>query len=283
MADVPKNHSGAAPHDDFETLQSGLTVDMIATGRCDLETCRKDELVSDVMGRMSTIKVRYDYLPVTDAESNGSEGIVGLYPTRARAAAEGASAERIHECLCPLSENLLIGAKTSILDYMTDGRAKPVRLVVSNAGVDGLVTLSDLQKPPARVALCALVTGFEVTMSNVIRSRYPCDRWMQYVSDGRRRRLDKQIEESQSEDHDDFVESLLFTQFCDKRDILIQSDSFGHHVSNSQARAKLKEIGVLRDRLAHANDYATSKTCDVVMALLDLRRCLEVRWLGEGE
>ena len=283
MADLPTNHSRPAAHDDFETLQSGLTVDMIATGRCDLETCRKNELVSAVAGRMSAIKVRYDYLPVTDAEGNGPERIVGLYPTRALAAEEGAPAERIDERLCPLSEDLLIGAKASIRDYIRDGHAKPVRLVISEAGVDGLITLADLQKPPARVALFALVTGFEVTMSNVIRRRFPCDRWMQYLSCGQRQKLVKQIEKSQSEDHDNFVESILFTRFCDKRDILVKSKSFELHCSNSEALKELKTIGDLRDRLAHANDYATLGISDVVMKLLNLRRCLEVKWLGEGE
>ena len=62
MGNLPKNHSGPASHDDFETLQRGLTVEMIATGRCDLETCGKNDLISEVAGRMSTIDVRYDYL-----------------------------------------------------------------------------------------------------------------------------------------------------------------------------------------------------------------------------
>ena len=211
------------------------------------------------------------------------ERIVGLYPTRACAASEGASAERVHERLCPLSEDLLIGAKASILDYTKNGHEKPVRLVVSEAGVDGLVTLADLQKPAARVALFSVVTGFEITMSAVIRTRFPCDRWTQYLSCERRRKLDKQIEAAQSEDDDDFVESLLFTQFCDKMDILVKSKAFEPHFSNSEALRGLKEIEALRNGLAHANDYATSKICGVVMTLLDLRRCLEVRWLGEGD
>ena len=275
MGNLPKNHAGPASHDDFETLQRGLTVEMIATKRCDLETCRKNELVSDVMGRMSTINVSYDYLPVTDAGSNGPERIVGLYPTKKRAAGERDSAERVHERLCPLSEDFVIGAKASILDYIVNRDAKPVRFLVSETGFVGLVTLSDLQKPPARVALFALVNGFEVTMSNVIRSRCPCDVWMQYISSTRRRKLEEQIERSQSEEQDDFVERLLFTQFCDKRDILIGSKALEHHCSNSQALKDLKKIEALRDGLAHANDYATSEVPEVVMTLLNLRRCLE--------
>ena len=227
------------------------------------------------MGRMSAIDVSYDYLPVTDAGSSGPERIIGLYPTTTRTAGERDAAKRVHERLCPLSEDFVIGAKTSILDYIVNRDAKPVRLLVSEAGFVGLVTLSDLQKPPARVALFALVNGFEVTMSNVIRSRCPCGVWMQYISSTRRRKLEKKIKISQSEEQDDFVERLLFTQFCDKREILIGSKAFEHHCSNSQALRELKKIEALRDRLAHANDYATSEVPEVVVTLLNLRRCLE--------
>lgn len=255
---------------------------MIATKRCDLETCRKNELVSDVMGRMSAINVSYDYLPVTDAGSNGPERIVGLYPTKTRTAGERDSTERVHERLCPLSEDLVIGAKASIFDYIVNQDANPVRLVVSETGFVGLVTLSDLQKPPARVALFALVSGFEVTMSNVIRSRCPCDVWIHYVSETRRRKIEEQIEKSKSEEQDDFVERLLFTQFCDKREVLIGSKAFEHHCSNNQALKELKKIEALRDRLAHANEYATSEVPEVVMTLLNLRRYLEEMRAGRA-
>ncbi len=282
MGNQQNSHSAPASHDDFDTLQRGLTVEMIATRRCDLEICGKNDLISEVVERMSRLDVRYDYLPVTDAEGDRGERIVGLYSTRAGAAEAVASTERVHERLCPLSEDLLIGAKASILEYIGDGHARPVRLVVSEAGVDGLVTLADLRKPPARVALFALVIGFEVTMSNVIRGRFPCDRWMRYLTCSRRQKLDRQIEKSQAGDHDDFVESLLFTQFCDKRDVLVKSRTLQHRFSNNEALKKLKRIGDLRDQLAHANDYATSEIGEVVMTLLDLRRCLEVRWLGKA-
>ena len=185
------------PHEEFETVQRGLTVEMIATKRCDLETCRRNELVSDVIERMSNTE-RYDYLPVTDVGSDGKERIAGLYAVGACTAGEDVSAERVDRRFCPLSEDLLIGAKVSILDYIGDSGKKPVRLVVSDSGIVGLVTRSDLQKPPARVALFALLTGFEVIMSDVIRTRLPCDGWMQCLSCGRRQILEEQINKSRS-------------------------------------------------------------------------------------
>ena len=179
MTDHPETDENH-PHDEFGSLQRGLTVELIATRRCDLVTCRNDELISEVMERMSSTE-RYDYLPVTDGANDGAGRIVGLYST-IEAAAGGGDAERIYEHSCPLSEEFLIGAKTRILDYMVEGHAKPVRFVVSDYGIVGIVALSDLQKAPARVALFALITGFEITMSEVIKSRFPCDDWMQLLS-----------------------------------------------------------------------------------------------------
>ena len=279
MTDLPETHEDRHPHDEFGSLQRGLTVEMITTRRCDLVTCQKNELITEVMERTSSTE-RYDYIPVTDDDGDGGERIVGLYST-IEAAGGRADAERIHEHACPLSEEFLIGAKTSILDYMTEGHARPVRFVVSDFGIVGIVTLSDLQKPPARVALFAVVTGFEITMSKVIGSRFPCDRWMQCLSEGRRRRLKEEIEKSRSADHDSFVQSLLFTQFADKSDILIGSNAFEPRFSKTQARKELKKIQEIRDRLAHANEYATLGLCGVVMTLLDLRRCLEQSGLDE--
>ena len=255
VTDLPETHDDGYPHDQFDSLQRGLTVELIATRRCDLVTCRKDELISEVMERMSSTE-RYDYLAVTDGDSGGAERIVGLYST-VDTAAGGADAERIHERFCPLSEEFLIGAKTSILDYMIEGHAKPVRFVVSDFGIIGIVTLSDLQKPPARVALFAVITGFEIAMADVIMSRFPCDGWMRCLSGTRRHKLKEEIEKSRSSDQDSFVQSILFTQFADKSDILIRANAFEPRFSKTQAHKELRRIQQIRDRLARANEYAT--------------------------
>ena len=218
---------------------------------------------------------RYDYLPVTDVGSDGKERIAGLYAVGACTAGEDVSAERVDRRFCPLSEDLLIGAKVSILDYIDDSGKKPVRLVVSDSGIVGLVTRSDLQKPPARVALFALLTGFEVIMSDVIRTRLPCDGWMQCLSCGRRQILEEQINKSRSLESDDFVDALLFTKFCDKREILLKFNAVQGDFSKETARGDLKKIEDLRDRLAHANEYDPHKVHAVVGKLLTLRRRLK--------
>lgn len=259
--------------DDFDTLQSGLTVAMIATARRDLKTCRKSDLISAVLKDLRSCE-RYDYLPVTDAKGDGSNGIVGLFPTRENLIGEVRPSSLVHERLCPLSEDSLIGANASILHYMIEGHVKPFRLVVSEAGIVGLVTPSDLQKPPARIAIFSLITGFEVTMATVIRDRFPANTWMNFLSEGRRSITHRAIASFRSPEKDKFVDSLLLTQFCDKFDILAKQDYFGRHFSKSMARKELKNIQRLRDLLAHANEYADETICSVIRTLLKMRSCL---------
>jgi len=68
---------------------------------------------------------------------------------------------------------------------------------------------------------------------------------------------------------------LLFTQFCDKADIVRKSLSFSQ--SKTPVGGWLSEIQDLRDKLAHANEYAASsdqakKVCRIVRNLLALKK-----------
>ena len=74
------------------------------------------------------------------------------------------------------------------------------------------------------------------------------------------------------------MNELLFTQFCDKREMLARLPCF--FSKKKDLRERLKEIEELRNRLAHANDYAATpdaqrKVCVVVRNLLELREEFE--------
>ena len=254
--------------DAFETLHRGLTVGLISTPRDDLKTCSLDDSIADVI--MHTTE-SYDYLPVT-AEERGR--IVGLFHA---VDFTDKSEGRVREHCRPQSEEHLIGADASILDFIRQADCRPCRLVVSGTGIVGLVTLSDLQKLPVRAVLLALLTGLEISMSEAISRCFPTpEDWLPFLSEGRQKKLQQEIHKSK--DEDGFVNELLFTQFCDKRDILARLPCFFSR--KKDLRERLKEIEKLRDRLAHANDYAATpdaqrKVCVVVRNLLELREEFE--------
>jgi hypothetical protein len=254
----------------FETLHSGLTVELISTHRNALKTCASGDTIADVMERNVE---KYDFLPVTARSSSGADSVIGLL--NAAKVAQAATLQGcVREHFDALSETLLIGADVKILDFIKDADCKPCRLVVSDSGIVGLVSLSNLQKLPVRAVLFAIITGFEITMMELIRETFQNDQdWLSCLSEGRQSLIRKIITESH--DNDSFVESLLFTQFCDKADIIKKSFEVPGESKGTLA-GKFGEIQKLRDHVAHANEYATSakkaeNVCVVIRNTLDLR------------
>ena len=254
--------------DIFETLHSGLAVALIATERKRLMTCRPNEFLSAVVRRSAA--QQYDYLPVTNDDGGD---IVGLLHAQ-ECVQHASGAERVREHFRPLSEGDLIGANASILDFIRDADSKPRRLIVSESEIMGLVTVSDLQRLPVRVALFALVTGLERTMAGAISKQYEDEnKWWELLSERRREKVREKVAKSKQDNG--FVNTLLFTEFCDKRDVLLHF--FPSSLSKTKLRRQLEEIEELRNKVAHANDYATTQTeaqwvCAVVQNLLDLRK-----------
>jgi hypothetical protein len=269
MTDRWASHDEIGSGDIFETVHSGLTVRLIATSRDDLMTCKADEAASDVIDRNTQ---QYDFIPVVAGGGTEDQRIVGLFhvaPFRGGSSPKGSIADH----LLPLAENYLVGADASILDFIKDADTKPCRMVICGARISGLVSLSDLQRLPVRAALFALVTGFEITMSEAIRQKFNSDEdWIRCLTDGRQEKIKREIAESHRDDS--FVDALLFTQFCDKADIIAKSFQLAQ--SKTKLRDQLAEIQKLRDSLAHANEYAASpaeakRTCQVVRSLLALK------------
>ena len=255
----------------FEALQGLLKVSLIATPRAKLEKCRPEESIAEVQRR--NIK-GYDFLPVVEVDAEGAP-IVGLF--HAKSFQLNPSVDGIvRDNMDKLSDANLIGADASILDFLSEVSSRPFRLLVSGKRIDGLVSWSDLQKLPVRAALFGLTTGLEIVMSAAIRSEYPAgDGWLVHLSSGRRGKLRQEIESSHENDSE--VDDLLFTQISDKATILRKSWDLGE--SQKQLKEHFRRIRKLRDKLAHANEYAATlddaiSVCHTVRKLLELQRTI---------
>jgi CBS domain-containing protein len=255
--------------DVFEALHSGLTVKLVSTPRHQLKTCRKTDLVSDVLDRNPD---EFDFIPVLD-DSDDELSFVGLFHAadmRNKGTVDGS----VSAFQLPLAEDHLVGADASILDFIVQADRRPCRLVVSGSRIVGLVTLSDLQRLPVRAALFALVTGFEMTMADLIKAKLPDESaWMAMLKPTRLDKIQHEISIAQAKDA--FVDKLLFTQFADKAEILKRLNPTGMH--KLALERQLRDFQNLRDSLAHANEYAASPeqakhVCDLVRKLLGMRR-----------
>lgn len=269
-------------HDDFQTLHSGLSVYMIATARDRFVQCNIDDSLRSVAEGNTS---KFDFMPVLQG-GDGKAHIVGIVRLGSYFGAP-APDMLISEAYQPLHESYLIGADASILSFVREADTCPFRLLISDQGVVGLVSLSDLQKLPVRAALFSLVTGLEMAMTKAIQLADPGGKnWIKCISAERQVDLQKRIKDAKQKGG--IVTELLFTQFCEKRDILIKL-LFGKETKprREELARKFRRIEELRNDLAHANDYAVDNqsaggVCATVRDILDMRQLI-VRRAGEIE
>jgi hypothetical protein len=256
--------------DVFEQLHVGLAVSLIATPKSAFVTCRRDEPLSDVVARNTE---KFDHMPVVDSTTNT---IIGVVPLSAYYDAPS-PAGTIADHMARLSEHHLIGANASILSFVLSADERPFRLVVSDSGIVGLVSLSDIQALPVRACLFSLVTGLELTMSRTIDVTFGAsDDWKASLSEARQEKLKGEIERATRAGG--IVSQLLFTQFADKITILKKS-VFKDRPDKPETVRQLQAIEALRNRMAHANDYApdnsrATRVCAQVRDIIRIRNLL---------
>jgi hypothetical protein len=248
----------AAPAPELmNAFQEGLPVRLISTPRRDLWTCRVDESLAAVVERN---KEGFDYFPVVGARDR-IIGLLDLVNIDHVAGHRGC----VKDLMRPLREDDLIGADAGILRFVKMADRYPCRLVVSGAQIDGLVSLSDVQKFPARVALFALVTHLEMAMADAIRREFKESKsWKERLSDRRRSEVEEKRRVAWKDDN--WVSDLLFTGFADKVTIIRKSDFGARHENFAGDMARARQ---LRNHLAHANDYAETRkaaaeVCNIV-------------------
>ena len=264
----------------FDALHVGLTVAMIQTGRDDLVTCLSEDDANEVVSRNDRREEKYDYLPV----ENDSGAIVGLFQATHPAAVPSLAGTLVSSRMDPLSDINLVGEEASILDFIKTIDTKPYRLVVAGPGIAGIVTWSDLQKSPVRVALFGLITGLEIEMAGAIRRRYrtmdPMEpEWMRHLDGKEGRKLRGRIRNSRENDSE--VDALVYTDICHKATILSAIHCPEPWVDTAR-KDEFGEIKNLRNRVAHARDYATSReeadhVCRVARNLVRIREEV-VQW-----
>ncbi|WP_417484567.1 hypothetical protein [Maricaulis salignorans] len=249
----------------LKQVQGSLTVGLIMVHRDVFMTCRPFETASEVKARNVN---EYSFIPVKDERDR----IIGLYDAHRWFEAD-APATPVSEDYLPLSEDLVIGADASIFDFIMQADKQPTNLVISGNQVGGLVSLSDMQLLPVRVALFALVTSLEMAMALAVERFWPDpDGWLSKISAKRREKIEADIEAAKKAGG--FVSEIAFTQISDKASILRKGKVFTN--SSSRLKSQFNEIRDLRDSLAHANRYADTpsnaeRVCGTVRSIYELK------------
>lgn len=264
----------------LERVQRSLTVDMVMTPRAELQTCRRDATVREVMVRNTKM---FSFLPVVD----GEERFLGLYRA-ARWFGRAAPSQRIGDDFEPFSEDVVIGADASIIDFVKTADERPTRLVVSGDRVAGLVSLSDLQQLPVRAALFTLITRLEMTMANRIEQEWDADDdatgWLELLSEDRGACIQTAIVRAKKEDG--FVSEISFSQLADKATIIRKKRLIPG--TTTSLKRDFNAIVRLRNDIAHANYYAETplaarNVCAAVRTILRVEEGLSAAIQGHED
>ena len=142
--------------------------------------------------------------------------------------------------------------------------------------VGGIVTRGDLQKAPVRLWLFGLVSLLEMQMLRIVRERYPDDAWEAAVSrerlSGARRLFEERRRRNEASDLSDCL------QLGDKGTILMKDPelfAFSGFSSRRALETFFKEVGLLRNALAHANDIASGRWPALATLVARLESLLE--------
>lgn len=228
----------------LSSLEQGLSVNLITT--FDPCCCEADDDLKQVVGREDLTE--FDYLPVKE-----NDEVVGLL-YKARHDTKDASG-LVKDVMCNLRGNLIISESAGILSYIADADDRPCRLVLQGSQLNGIVTLSDLQKLPVRPVVFLLVTHLELLMTQWIRQHCKGDEWLNSLKDEERRdKVNDKWRELQANNL--AVDKLTATEFADKRDVILDLRPPSR---KKRAKKELGRIERLRNSVAHAGDYALTQ------------------------
>jgi hypothetical protein len=149
--------------------------------------------------------------------------------------------------------------------------AKKYLFVLVGPDVKGIVTRTDLNKPPLRIYLFGIISLLEMHLTFWVKTEYTDDTWQTTISPVRVKGAQKVQQDREVEGQKvDLIECL---QLCDKRDLLLKREAVCADlglVPKSQARKRLVKAETLRNRLAHAQqDLVQGSSWEELIDLVD--------------
>lgn len=170
--------------------------------------------------------------------------------------AEGTCGDALH----PFDDGDVVPASSGFPELVMRLNDRP-RLFVNVLGqVGGILTKTDLQKPPVRMWLFGMITIIEMGLTRLIELAYPDGSWRECLSEGRLQKAEVLLEERKRRSQD--LDLLDCLQFSDRGQIVLRNEELRNRagfVSRSRGEQTVKELEALRNNLAHSQDIIS---CD---------------------
>jgi hypothetical protein len=137
--------------------------------------------------------------------------------------------------------------------------------------VAGIVTWTDVQKPPVRMWLFGLVSLLEDAFAGLIEAWHPDDTWTDLISAGRRRKAEELLRDRRRMGSGLELRLIDCLQLPDKGLILLRHEETRRLLdvgSKEAGERTLKKLAQLRNSLAHAQDIVTGDW-DMILGLAE--------------
>lgn len=219
----------------ISALETGLRVSHIAT--FDLRTCFPEQIVSEVFS--DSALDTFDQIPV-----RRKGHIVGVLERG------GLPIGTVGERMLPLDDSLLVSADQPITKFIALLGKRPYRLVLVGTEIGGIVTRSDLAKPPVRLLAFTVVSNLEIGITAVIKKRFPNDEsWLKLLSSDRQNKLQHRMKRRKVQNL--VLPMIDMADLGDKRRVLVRICNL-----NTAEETELAQVEDLRNAVAHSRDYA---------------------------
>ena len=150
------------------------------------------------------------------------------------------------------------------------------RLFVRVLGaVGGIVTMSDLQKPPVRMWLFGMVTLMEMRISRLIELKCKDGSWKTFLSESRLQKAEALLEERKRRNQS--LELIDCLQISDKGQIIARNEELRRLTrmeSRREAERVIKMLESLRNNLAHSQDIIACDWETIVGLCRDMERVI---------
>ncbi len=180
------------------------------------------------------------------------------------------------DCMKPFDESQIILDSASLAELVLRLNEQ-LRLFVCVLGrVGGIVSRTDLQKPPVRMWLFGMVTLIEMRFHRMIEQYCPDETWKQFLSAGRIQKAEELLTERIRRKQD--LDLLDCLQMSDKVQIIARNEQL-RNLTRYQSRKKLEEeakmLEKLRNNLAHSQDIIINDWRTIVILSERLDSILE--------
>jgi len=153
----------------------------------------------------------------------------------------------------------VVAGEARLADALGRLRGREWLAVTAFGRVAGIVTWSDVQKPPVRMWLFGLVTVLESSFTSLVELWYPDESWRARLSAGRLAKAEALLRERRRLEAGE--PSLLdCLQLSDKGQLLLrdaETRSLLGFASKEAGERAIRRLGRLRDSLAHAQDIVS--------------------------